>query len=112
MPAPVATPLMAATVGFSIRSTSVISEVSRWLSWRNSRGSQSRSKRLRSPPALNALPLPVRMTARTARSSAAFSKATRSAEASSLSIALRRSGRLSVKQQDAVLAEVLGHRIH
>ena len=43
----------------------MISEVSRCESWRNSRGSQSRSKRERSPPAENALPSPVRITART-----------------------------------------------
>src|SRR5262249_28022290 len=58
-------------------------------------GSQSRSKRERSPPALNALPSPVRITARTAGSSAAASKASRSAAASSASIALRRSRRAS-----------------
>src|SRR4051794_7446468 len=95
VPAPMATPLIAATVGFSSRSTSEINDVSRCESWRNSRGSQSRSKRLRSPPALNALPAPVRITARTSARSAAPSKAARSAAAISPSIALRRSGRLS-----------------
>src|SRR3954454_16334441 len=86
---------MAATVGFSSRSTSEISDVSRCESWRNSRGAQSRSERLRSPPALNARPSPVRITARTAPSSAAASNSARSASAISPSIALRRSGRAS-----------------
>src|SRR3954451_19963636 len=96
VPAPVATPLTAATVGFSRRSSSVIRLVRRWLSWRNSRGSQSRSNRDRSPPAEKALPSPVRISARTPGSSAAASKASRSFAASSPSIALRRSGRASV----------------
>src|SRR4051794_194299 len=96
VPAPVTGPLTAATVGFSSRSSSVISEVRRWESWRNSRGSQSRSNLDRSPPALNALPSPVRIRARTSGSSAASSKAARSAAASSPSIALRRSGRARV----------------
>src|SRR3954464_15916133 len=96
VPAPVTGPLIAATVGFSRRSSSVIRLVRRWLSWRNSRGSQSRSKRDRSPPAENALPSPVRISARTPGSSAAASKASRSFAASSPSIALRRSGRASV----------------
>src|SRR3954453_17502765 len=96
VPAPVATPLTAATVGFSRRSSSVIRLVRRWLSWRNSRGSQSRSNRDRSPPAEKALPAPVRISARTPGSSAAASKASRSFAASSPSIALRRSGRARV----------------
>src|SRR5262249_55509145 len=60
------------------------------------RGSQSRSKRERSPPAENAEPAPVRMTARTAASPAAASNASRSAAAISASIAFRLSGRSSV----------------
>ena len=112
MPAPVATPLIAATVGFSSRSTSEISDVSRWLSWRNSRGSQSRSKRLRSPPALNALAPAgqdhgahgARRRRRARRPRAAPTPARRRSRCGV--------GAVEREQQDAVVAECLGHRIH
>src|SRR5215211_2001777 len=96
VPAPATAPLMAATTGFSSRSIAAMRAVSRCECRRNALGVQSRSKRTRSPPAQNAVPAPVRTTARVAGSSAAASSAPPSVWASSSSSALRASGRLRV----------------